>query len=136
MSKRPRTLSFRRQMKQSMAELRSIIDRRESPTGDGRFSIRALTVAQPSQHGAASVRAIRKSLTVSQTVFAQLLGVSPALVRAWELGTRVPAPIARRLLDQVRRNPSAFATLLGAHSPTKRARVSPRRPLNRGKRVA
>lgn len=126
MSKRNRATSspFRQQMKRSMAELQSIIERRESPSGGGRFTIRTIAVAEPSAHDAASVRVIRESLNVSQGVFAQLLGVSAALVRAWELGTRVPAPIARRLLDQVRENPSSFAMLVRDLPPAKRSRIS------------
>ena len=34
---------------------------------------------------------------------AHLIGASPALVRAWEQGGRVPSPMARRLLDAIRR---------------------------------
>src|SRR6266487_3133676 len=88
----------------------------------GRFTVRTLKVAQPSVHSAASVHAIRKSLNVSQTVFAQLLGVSAALVRAWELGTRVPSPIAR-LLDQIRQNPSSFSLLVQPFAPVAHARA-------------
>jgi len=51
---------------------------------------------------------------VSQSVFAKMLGVSAALVRSWECGQRKPAPIARRLLDQVRANPSAWRKIIEA----------------------
>jgi putative transcriptional regulator len=123
-----RTTSFRSQVQQSIAELQSIVDRRQSPLGSGRFTVRTLAVAEPSPHGAASVRAIRKSLNVSQVVFARLLGVSPALVRAWELGSRIPAPIACRLLDQVRANPSSFTLLVRSPLPNTRDRVSSKLP--------
>jgi DNA-binding transcriptional regulator YiaG len=122
----PRTTSFRRQMQQSMAELQSIMDRRQSPLGGGRLTVRTIEVAEASRHNAASVRAIRKSLNVSQAVVAQLAGVSPALVRAWELGTRVPAPIARRLLDQIRQNRSLFALLVRVLDPVRRSTASTR----------
>lgn len=49
-------------------------------------------------------------LNVSQPVFAQLLGISAVLVRWWERGARSPAPIARRLLDQV--DPKRFLSLV------------------------
>src|SRR5439155_18242515 len=67
MSKRTRwTTSVARQMRQSMAELQSIMERRQSPLGGGRFTVRTIEVAEPSRHNGASVRAIRKSLNVSQ----------------------------------------------------------------------
>ena len=133
---RARPSSFRQQIKQSMTELESIIQRGESPSGGGRFTIRSIAVAEPSAHDAASVRSIRESLNVSQAVFAQLLGVSPALVRAWELGTRVPAPIARRLLDQVRKSPSSFTVLVSASIPAKRSHIPAARSRNTTKSVA
>ncbi len=53
----------------------------------------------------ADVLAIRASLGVSQPVFASLLGVSPALVKGWEQGLKVPSGIALRFLAEIRRNP-------------------------------
>ena len=112
MTKRKRLLSFRQQMKQSLADLQSIVDGGESFSGNGRFTVRTIEVAQPSLYSAKSIRSTRKMLNVSQAIFADLLGVSAALVRAWELGTRTPAPIARRLLDQMRAEPRKFADLV------------------------
>ena len=128
--------TFRQQVKQSIRELQSIMDRRQSPSGDGRFTVRTMAVIEPSVHGAGSVRAIRKSLNLSQAVFAQLLGVSPALVRAWEIGSRVPAPIARRLLDQVRQHPSSFAGLVHRPAATPPRAAPGSRSTSRPKRVA
>jgi DNA-binding transcriptional regulator YiaG len=59
--------------------------------------------AQPTL-GAADVAAIRNSLAASQAVFAGLIGVSPGTVRAWEQGRKIPSPLARCLLAEVRRN--------------------------------
>jgi DNA-binding transcriptional regulator YiaG len=127
MTKRTRRISsFRGQMEQSIGEIQSIMYRRQSPLGGGRFTVRTIEVAEPSRHTAASVRAIRKSLNISQALFAQLVGVSPALVRAWELGTRVPAPIARRLLDQIRENRSSFTSLVRVLDPVRRPMTSTR----------
>src|SRR5207244_5992252 len=92
----------------------SIMARGQSPSGDGRFTLRTVQVIEPGNHDARSVRRTREALNLSQALFAQLLGVSPALVRAWELGTRRPAAIARRLLDQVRADPKSFAALVRA----------------------
>lgn len=48
---------------------------------------------------AEQVRSVRESLDASQAVFAGVLGVSPGLVRAWELGDREPFGAAARLLE-------------------------------------
>ena len=50
----------------------------------------------------------------SQPVFARMLGVSAALVRSWEGGQRKPAPMARRLLDLIRADPSKWRTMIDA----------------------
>ena len=107
-----KTLSFREQMARSMAELQGVIDRGESPTGDGRLTVRRIQVSQPREYDAKAVRAARERLNVSQPVFAQLLGISAVLVRSWERGVRSPAPIARRLLDQVQADPKHFLSLV------------------------
>jgi putative transcriptional regulator len=112
MKKQTRIAPFREQMAQSMAELRDIMNSGLSPTANGRLTVRTIEVAQPSAYDAKSVRRIRDGLNVSQAVFAQLLGVSDVLVRSWERGARAPAPVARRLLDQVREHPEQFSKLV------------------------
>jgi DNA-binding transcriptional regulator YiaG len=51
------------------------------------------------------VAAIRAALGVSQPVFADLLGVSPNTVRAWEQGVNPPSGMAARFLAEIRNNP-------------------------------
>ena len=55
---------------------------------------------------AEEVVAIRSSLGASQVVFADLLGVSPNTVRAWEQGVNLPSGIALRFLAEIGRDPS------------------------------
>ena len=112
MSSKPRPQPFREQMAQSMAELESIMARGESPSGNGRFTVRTIEIVEPSEYDADAVRSVRDALQVSQTVFARLVGVSDVLVRSWERGVRTPAPVARRLLDQIRAKPADFASLV------------------------
>lgn len=112
MKKTQKGTSFRGQMAQSMAELQAIMKRGESPTGNGRLTVRRIEVAEPGLYDAKAVKEVREELNVSQAVFARLLGVSPVLVRSWERGARSPAPIARRLLDRVSENPAPFLSLL------------------------
>ena len=74
---------------------------------ESRFTVRTVELPdEPVEYDAAAVRATRDRIAASQVVFARLLGVSPMLVRAWEQGQRSPAPWARRLLDEVNREPS------------------------------
>ena len=74
---------------------------------ESRFTVRTVELPdEPVEYDAAAVRATRDRIAASQVVFAHLLGVSPMLVRAWEQGQRSPAPWARRLMDEVNREPS------------------------------
>jgi putative transcriptional regulator len=54
------------------------------------------------------IRAIRRQLDVSQRVFAELLNVSVATVRAWEQGSRTPDGAATRLLSIAERHPETI----------------------------
>ena len=107
-----KTLSFREQMADSLAELQGMIERGESPSGNGRLTVRKIRVSEPGEYDAKAIRTARARLNVSQPVFAQLLGISAVLVRSWERGARSPAPIARRLLDPVQDDPKHFLSLV------------------------
>jgi len=120
MNRESRTEMFGRQMADAMGELRSIMSSGQSPTGDGRLTIRTIKVDEPSEYSAKKVKRVRTTLNVSQAVFARIVGVSDVLVRSWERGVRQPAPIARRLLDQIQRYPEQFIPLVHA-SPNKRS---------------
>jgi DNA-binding transcriptional regulator YiaG len=79
----------------------------------GTSAVRTVEVpAAPSNYGAVTVRSTRHKIGVSQALFAQLLGVSTVLVRAWEQGQRAPAVWARRLLDEVNRDPRHWRQML------------------------
>lgn len=80
-----------------------------------KYTVRKVRVVpDPGKYEAAGVQATRELVGVSQTIFAGMLGVSPALVRAWECGQRKPAPIARRLLDLIRADPSRWRKMVEA----------------------
>jgi len=112
MKKQTANQSFNIQIAQSMAELRAIMARGESPTGNGKLGIRTIEVAEPSAYSAQQIQQIRAGLNVSQAVFARIVGVSQVLVRSWERGAREPSPVARRLLDQIQRYPKQFMPLV------------------------
>ena len=80
-----------------------------------KYTVRTVrTVPDPAPYRAKDVRVTRELIGVSQPVFAQMLGVSAALVRAWECGQRKPSAIARRLLDQIRANPGNWREMIEA----------------------
>jgi len=65
-----------------------------------RYTVRTVELdLKPKQFDAESVRVIRLSLGVSQSVFGYLLGVSVDLVAAWEQGHRKPSGPVCRLLE-------------------------------------
>jgi putative transcriptional regulator len=51
------------------------------------------------------VRSVRESTGLSQSQFAELLGVSVRTLQDWEQGRRVPSGAARTLLRIVAKNP-------------------------------
>ncbi len=55
-----------------------------------------------------SVSAIRESTGLSQSRFAQLLGVSIRTLQEWEQGRRMPSGAARTLLMIAAKNPRAL----------------------------
>lgn len=55
-----------------------------------------------------SVAAVRESTGLSQSQFAQLLGVSIRTLQEWEQGRRAPSGAARTLLRIAARNPRAL----------------------------
>ena len=80
----------------------------------------------PGTYNAAGVRATRNMLRTSQSLFARLVGVSTVLVRSWESGVRVPSRTARRLFDEIHREPERWAALV--HKPKSRVARAASRP--------
>lgn len=60
------------------------------------------------------IKEIRESLSLSQTVFAKLLNVSPSSIRQWEQGKRQPTGATRVLLDLLKRSPHILDYRLNA----------------------
>lgn len=51
------------------------------------------------------IRSIRLSLDMTQTIFAQVMGVSVKTVEAWEGGRSIPNGTARRMLSMLKNDP-------------------------------
>lgn len=54
---------------------------------------------------AEDIKAIRKKLGFTQTVFAAVIGVSTKTVEAWEKGTNQPIGPARRMISLIQFDP-------------------------------
>ena len=97
--------------RQIIAALQEILDAQASgkPMAGMKVTVRDVEVAQPAAYDARAVQTTREKLGVSQPVFAQLVGVSVMLAQSWEQGKRFPDGTARRLLDEINRDPRRFA---------------------------
>ena len=101
--------SFAADVMQGVAEIEAMI--RDGARPEDRFivrTVRLLDVRPPRPYSATDIKGLRQRLDVSQAVFADLVGVSPAVVGGWERGTRQPAPIACRLLDAIAADPVGY----------------------------
>lgn len=106
-----RTTSKGREIVASLAEAIEV-ERAGIPI-ESRFTVRTAELPdEPTAYDALAVRATRQKIGVSQAIFAHLMGVSAMLVRAWEQGQRAPALWARRLLDEVNRDPRHWRGML------------------------
>ena len=85
------------------------------------ITARQVSTTLPMRIPADRIREIRRSLDMSQRVFADVLNVSLATVRSWEQGVRIPDGASLRLLSIAERYPE---TIIEAAS------VSTSRPKN------
>jgi putative transcriptional regulator len=89
---------------EGLSEFRDALE--EGVPLEERFTVRTVKLdLDPHVYGPGLVRETRSILMMSQTIFARFLGVDPRTVQSWEQGLRRPSPIARRFMDEIRRNP-------------------------------
>jgi putative transcriptional regulator len=106
-----------------------------------RFTCRKVALdLKPLPYTPEVVRSIRESLNASQALFAQLLGVSPKTVQAWEQGKTEPSPMACRWLDEIKRNPGYWQdrlkqAMVARDSSKRPRRVPPAGPSRRVRRA-
>ena len=67
--------------------------------GAGKAKTRTLMIAPVKKYSNDEIKAIRNKAGMTQTVFANYMGVSKKTVEAWELGRTHPTGPAYRLLD-------------------------------------
>ncbi len=78
----------------------------------GELTLKTFTVPDPPPtYNAEQIARIRKSLHMSQSVFARVLNTSPKTVQSWEQGLRQPTQVALRLLEVIEKQPEIIANL-------------------------
>jgi putative transcriptional regulator len=78
----------------------------------GELTLKTYTVpSPPPTYTPQRITRIRRSLRMSQGVFAHVLNVSTKTVQSWEQGQREPAQAAQRLLEVLEKKPEIIATL-------------------------
>lgn len=74
------------------------------------LSARTAEVEPPPEYSPSRIKEVRRSLLMSQSVFADMLNVSGSTVAAWEQGERHPQGATLRLLELAERDPGALAS--------------------------
>ncbi|MBI4488706.1 MAG: helix-turn-helix domain-containing protein [Deltaproteobacteria bacterium] len=78
----------------------------------GELTLRTFNVPEPPPaYTPERIARIRRSLRMSQGVFAHVLNVSTKTVQSWEQGLRRPTQAAQRLLEVLEKRPEIIATL-------------------------
>jgi len=54
-----------------------------------------------------------KTLNVSQSIFAELIGVSPRAITSWECSWRKPSVAVQKLIRQLQENPQLAINAIG-----------------------
>jgi putative transcriptional regulator len=102
---------MRKPTKNNLGDLmvQSLTEVRDGLRGQvGKLTLKTLEIPDPPHFTPSAIHKLRGQLGLSQALFAKLLGVSRKLIEAWEAGTRIPSPMACRLLDTVARHPAIF----------------------------
>jgi DNA-binding transcriptional regulator YiaG len=109
-SARTRRNDVERDLLDGFRELAADLERGDLPTE--KYTCHRLELdIRPSKFGPNEVQATRRILSVSQSLFAQFLGVSPKTVRGWESGKPVSG-LASRFMDEIRRDPEYWRNRL------------------------
>jgi len=103
MAKKRRKLLFAR-LKGSLEEARQFTA--------GNLTLKTFMVPDPPpNYTAERISRIRKSLHMSQSVFARVLNTSTKTVQSWEQGLRQPTQAAQRLLEVLEKRPEIVLNL-------------------------
>ena len=100
-----------KERKSLFERLKNSLDEAERFTAD-ELTLKTFSVPDPPpDYTPERIARMRKSLRMSQGVFAHALNVSTKTVQGWEQGLRHPAQSAQRLLEVLEKRPEIIATL-------------------------
>lgn len=85
--------------------MRGLSEVKAHQEGKLKLKTTAIKIAPLPTYDAHAVKALRLALGLSQTVFAQVLGVAKKTVEAWEAGRNIPNGAACRFLEVLRKDP-------------------------------
>ncbi len=109
-AKKTRMTKAGKEILAALTEIKQAID--DGVPLSERFTVREVEVEEPGEYDAAKVCRTRARLGVSQAVFARIVGVSTILVQSWECQKRTPNPLARRVLDEINRDPKRWSMMM------------------------
>lgn len=113
LSGRPRRIAptAGEQLVASLRQLKRVLERGEKL--EDHFIVHEVRPAiAPRPMTGAQVRALRERLRMSQAVLARLMAISVRTLQAWERGATRPPPMARRMLEAIEADKSAWIDLV------------------------
>ena len=105
--------------------MRGLVEVKAHREGKLKLKTTTIKIAPLPRYDAKMVKTLRLALGLSQSVFADALGVSKKTVEAWESGRNVPSDAACRFLEVISKDRSLLQRekIVVYHSPTVKVRV-------------
>ena len=99
---------------ESLAEaLNQAIEYESGNKALGKVRVASIPDIEPlAEYSKERIKEIRHKTNLPQKYFAELVGVTPRAVEAWEAGTRKPTGTAKRLFQLIERNPSLVSDMI------------------------
>ena len=113
MQKKKTAASIGSQIARDLKKLNGVVKSGES-VFDHFTCNRVILNLQPRDYTPEMVKDARKTLRMSQAIFAQFLGVSTSTVRSWEQGQNPVPGMACRFFDEISNNPGYWRERLRA----------------------
>ena len=92
--------------------LQNVIDFQNGDTKKCIVRKRKIEVQPLKEYTHEEIKALRNEQQVSQVIFAEIMGVTPQAVEAWEAGKRKPTGTAKRLIQLIEQNPNIIDNML------------------------
>ena len=96
-----------------MEGLQQAIEYEKGNKSMGRLRISATPAIEPiADYSKEKIKEIRQKTKLPQKYFAELVGVSPRAVEAWETGKRKPTGSAKRLFQLIDKDPTVVNSMM------------------------